>query len=319
MNAFAPCDLAVFHPGSLVRYHGANILSLPPDSYGLYDRGENQLMSKIAVLGPKGTFSDSAYQAYCRKSSEALIPCYYSTIDETFHAVGKECGFGIVPVENTLDGYVQRSLDLLLEMNLHILTELTVPVQFSLAANAAGLEDIKTLYVQFKSSGQCRRAIDRLAGIRLVITESNMESFYKLKEGKQGEAAIIPQHMFRREEWEFGLENVTDSANNVTRFLVIQPGESQTAGAMEERIKVPLYVMPAFDEPGVLFQILKIFNDNRINLVSIMSRPTKKNMGTYNFYLELSGEKGQWEKIKEAVEQVQSRFPVKILGVYSVL
>ena len=277
-------------------------------------------MEQVAVLGPEGTFCDSAYHAYCHRTSrggEKPAAVYYGTIDETFHAVGKGCGLGIVPVENTLDGYVQRSLDLLLEQELHIEAELTVPVQFSLAANAASLAEIHTLFVQFKTSGQCRRLTDGMPGMRLVITESNMESFYRAKEGGPGTAAIIPQHMYRPEEWEFGLGNVTDSANNATRFLVLRPGVALLPERLSGSIKVPLYVMPAFDEPGVLFRILKIFNDHRINLVSLMSRPTKKDLGTYRFYLELSGDGAQWQALVQAVSEVGEQFPVKVLGAYS--
>ena len=269
----------------------------------------------IAVLGPAGTFSDSACQKYQQLCTCPLQPVYYPTIDETFHAVGKECVLGIVPVENTLDGYVQRSLDLLLEMDLKIIREISVPVQFSLVANTENVDEIKTLYVQFKSSGQCRRQIDSLSGVKLVITESNMESFYLVQQGKSGEAAIIPQHMLSQSNAKFQIENVTDSSNNVTRFLVIQPGGVLEQSGFNE-IKVSLYVMPQIDEPGVLFRILKIFNDHQVNLVSIMSRPTKRNMGTYNFYLELNGIKEQKADVFEALYSLKKQIPVKVLGIY---
>lgn len=119
-------------------------------------------MENLAVLGPEGTFSDSASKAYLTQNNLDLHRLYYPTVDDVFHAVGKTCGYGIVPVENTLDGYVQRSLDLLLEMDIHIIQEIAVPVQFSLIANTDRLQDINTLYVQFKTNGQCREFIDSL-------------------------------------------------------------------------------------------------------------------------------------------------------------
>ena len=113
-------------------------------------------MDKIAVLGPQGTFSDDAAQRFLEQSGrkEDLLPVYYPTIDEAFHMVGKECGWGVIPIENTLDGYVQRTLDLLLEMEVSVIGEITIPVQFSFIANADSVEKLEKLYVQFKASGQ---------------------------------------------------------------------------------------------------------------------------------------------------------------------
>ena len=100
-------------------------------------------MIKLAVLGPKGTFSDSASALYIKNTATDMERVYFSTIDEAFHSVGKGCDIGIIPIENTLDGYVQRTIDLLSEEDVHIKEELAIPVQFSLLANAKNKEDIK--------------------------------------------------------------------------------------------------------------------------------------------------------------------------------
>ena len=86
-------------------------------------------MKNIAVLGPRGTFTDCASIIYKQKQKIDINQVYYPSIDETVYSIGKECELAIMPVENTLDGYVQRSLDLLLEMNLHrINSELNVKI-----------------------------------------------------------------------------------------------------------------------------------------------------------------------------------------------
>ena len=125
-------------------------------------------MKDIAVLGPRGTFTDCASIVYKQKQEIDLNQVYYPTIDETVYSIGKECELAIIPVENTLDGYVQRSLDLLLEMNLHIINELYIPVQFSLVSNTNNLADIKRLYVQFKAKGQCIKIINQLRHIKKI-------------------------------------------------------------------------------------------------------------------------------------------------------
>ena len=104
-------------------------------------------MNQIAVLGPVGTFSDCAVKKYIDVYQLDLEPVYYGSIDETFHAVGKDCKYGIIPIENTLDGYVQRTLDLMLEMDVTVVDEIIIPVQFSLLANVEEISQLKRLYL----------------------------------------------------------------------------------------------------------------------------------------------------------------------------
>jgi len=281
---------------------------------------------KIAVLGPEGTFSDKAYLEYAEYMLEkgvTLIPEYHSTIDEVFSAVCPgDCDLGIVPIENTLDGYVQRTLDLLLEKDVHIIDENQVKVQFSMVANVTELSDITKLYVQFKSNGQCRQFINSLPDIKIVTTESNMESYYNLGDEK-GAAAIVPKHVAKHEHHRFVVDNVTDAKNNHTRFLVITKGKADEnrLAVMKtkegnERVRVPVYVMPATDRPGILFEILKSFSENQINLISIMSRPTRQELGTYNFYMEIDGEKSQLDDIIHTLNNIKEFNNIKILGIY---
>ena len=282
---------------------------------------------KIAVLGPEGTFSDKAYLEYAahlEPQGEKLTPEYYPTIDEVFEAVCPgDCHIGIVPVENTLDGYVQRTLDLLLEKQVHIIDENLVPVHFSLVGNVSALEEITKLYVQFKSNGQCRHFINSLKNIKIVTTESNMESYYSVGD-EQGAAAIVPKHIAQKEQGRFVVDSVTDSDKNHTRFLVITKGDvdSKRVESVKEwrddtKVRIPVYIMPNTERPGILFEILKTFSDNQINLISIMSRPTKQELGTYNFYIEIDGYHSQLEVILESLEHIKSFNNIKVLGIYS--
>ena len=195
--------------------------------------------------------------------------------------------------------------------------EITIPVQFSFIANADSVEKLEKLYVQFKASGQCRRFIDSLKQVEVVITESNMESYYQSEKGISGEGAIIPAHMLSSSKALCKIENVTDAKNNDTRFLIIRAGKQEET-ALSGKIRVPLYVMPETDSPGLLYGILKDFYEHQVNLASIMSRPTRKDMGTYNFYLELSGDAAQKEQILSAIASVAQKHPVKRLGIYSI-
>ncbi len=274
-------------------------------------------MKKIAVLGPKGTFSDSACAEYIEKSGDELHRVYFSTIDEAFHSVGKTCDVGIIPIENTLDGYVQRTIDLLSEEEIHIKKEIIIPVQFSLLVNGRKTEDIKRIFVQFKANGQCRHFLDSLSGVNVVETQSNMESFYNLKNGIEGDAAIVPMHIAKEVKDGFKIENITDSKSNFTRFVVVEPGEVKEL-EKDCVFKAPIFIMPEEDRPGMLFEILSGFQKNNLNLVSIISRPTKKEMGTYNFFIEINCSYDKKDAVLEVIENLRKHYKVKIMGMYPV-
>ena len=298
----------------------------------------------IAVLGPKGTFCDKAYEEYEKKYRKlhgaGLSPVYCATIDDVFETMCQDpsCEFGIVPVENTLDGYVQRTLDLLLEKEVYIADENQVAVQFMLVGNASKVEDIRKIYVQFKANGQCRDFLRTLQNVEIITTDSNMESYYKIGE-EPGAAAIVPQHLTELSDKMVLLDNVTDAKENYTRFIIFGHGsldvenpdlqrqlEDMLSSRRDEtlerdedatkKVRIPVYIMPATDRPGILFDILRRFYEKRINLISIMSRPTKQAMGTYNFYIEIDCPVERLDAVCETLRQIQVYNDIKILGVY---
>jgi prephenate dehydratase len=90
-----------------------------------------------------------------------------------------------------------------------------------------------------------------------------------------------------------------------------RPDESDS-----DKIRVPAYIIPKDDHPGILFEILRSFYEKSINLISIMSRPTKQEMGTYNFYVEIEGEPSQSEMILETLSDISKQNGIKLLGIY---
>jgi len=277
---------------------------------------------KIAVLGPIGTFSDAAVKKYIDVYNLDMEPEYYSSIDKTFHAVGKDCKYGLIPIENTLDGYVQRTLDLMLEMDVQVIDEIIIPVQFAVVANADDVDGINTLYVQFKAHGQCLDFIESLDGVKIVTTESNMESLEYVKKGKEGTAAIVPSYV-NDGSFRYFEKNVTDSTDNYTRFIIVKDFSDVTGSrfkkpAREGNMKLPLFISPLVDRPGMLFDILRTFNERRINLTAIISRPTKKIMGTYHFYMEIDAYSEDFDIIMEAAKLIDAKYNLKIMGAYLV-
>ena len=154
-----------------------------------------------------------------------------------------------------------------------------------------------------------------------------MESYYKL-ENEAGAAAIVPKHIAQNEADRFVIENVTDAKNNHTRFLIIKKGTADSERITEfkaenevanvkGKVRIPVYIMPATDRPGILFEILKSFSEKQINLISIMSRPTKQEMGTYNFYIEIDGLYSQLEDILNILNDIKQFNEIKMLGIYN--
>jgi len=290
-------------------------------------------MVKIALLGPKGTFTDVAYFKYKQEYDElnSIDVEYYKSIDDVFYNINDETVIGIVPLENTLDGYVQRTLDLLLEENMVILDEVIVPVNFNLLANCKDIKDLKTIYVQFKANGQCRKLLKELNDIDVISTESNMESYYKLSSSDLNCGAIVPCHINDNEK--LLLSNVADSSNNFTRFLVITKKDylnnckynnflNKFNMKKYNKLKTSICVIPENDRPGLLFDILRSIYENNINMVSIMSRPTKNSLGTYNFYIEMESDIEDDSVIIKTLDDIKNQnkdfIDIKILGKYKI-
>ncbi len=263
---------------------------------------------KIGVLGPKGTFSDLALKKY--QIDHTVTPYYYQTLDQTVNALERLDRI-IVPIENTLEGYVQPILDFMISQDVHIESELTIPVQYAFVTHVDELAKVKNVYVQFASKSQCQKFISD-HNLTVTLTESNVQSYHRLLEGDASDGAIIPIHMVSN-NFKLKIENIADTQNNQTRFIVLSKTFNQQYA---ERFKFSLVVRPTQDRSGLLYDILKIFKDFDINLSAIMSRPQKTRLGQYYFYIEFDGESDARDTVSEALSKIRVNFDVKLLGVY---
>lgn len=265
---------------------------------------------KIAVLGPKGTFSESAGIQYLKERETEGEILYFSSIGETVKSLRyPSVDLAVVPLENSSDGYVQETLDLLLKEEVCIVNQVEIPIRLKLMGNVDSLEGIRNLYVQFKAKGQCRNLIRSLKGVSLIVTESNVDAFLRLKACRPGDAAIVPSHL-SAEGVPFVLDDVGDHSSNFTRFVVLRKGKFSSGKGK----KISLFVLPETDRPGVLFSILEKFARAGINLTSIMSRPRGGKIGAYNFYLE--AEVGDESALDKALAGLKRETDVRILGIY---
>ncbi len=300
------------------------IKSLKSRSVYKFDRKEKYIMkplyeetNKIAVLGPAGTFSEVACKKYINSLDSNLDIEYYPTVLKTALAVEKH-GIAILPFENTLDGYILETIDILIKKDYDIVCDLKTKVEFAFVSNAKDIKDVKNIFVQFKSKGQC---VDFLTSsdYKLIITESNIESLENLKDCDDTYGAIIPYHKLSDVKFNTVVPHVEDKDGNYTRFVVIT--DKLEKKSVHHNIKCSLCIYMNDERPGLLFELLKLFSDNKLNMVSILSRPTKEELGKYNFYIELSVKENMKDIINKVVDDISKsdKYRVKNLGIYSSL
>lgn len=278
---------------------------------------------KLSVLGPAGTFTDAAAQVFIARHPELNIePDYHPTFDLVYNSVVPD-GLGLLPLENQLDGFVQATLQRLQVADVTEIGEVTVPVNFGLAAKVDDLAKINRIYVQFKTEGQCQNLLANLPQAEIITTSSNMTSLEKLQAGQNGDAAIIPQSQMTALDFPLMQDNVADQDDNATRFIVFkkQPASlvaPEATEAPDTAFKFPMFITPPTEQPGVLREILNHLADAGLNLVTIMSLPTRQKIGIYSFYIEVSGTFDQKETLFDTLGKMAKAYTVHPLGFYAV-
>ena len=272
---------------------------------------------KLATLGPAGTFSEQATEQFIRQQGFNSGTCivFYSHLQRCLQAVPDEADFAVVPIENVSEGFVPVVLDQLLRADLHIVSELHLNIEFSACGHVNDKQSIKRLYVQFVARGQCREFIEGLGDIEIISTQSNTESLQLANQHGQGGAAIIPSHLMATKDYPAGLwaeRQVHDYAHNQTRFLLLAAGPVPIAAQGQ---KTSLLVINENDRPGLLEKVLHCFSTRRLNLTSIVSRPTGQGFGRYHFFMDVQADMNNIA-MQGALRAVAQIAEVKVLGCY---
>jgi prephenate dehydratase len=265
---------------------------------------------KIATLGPRGTFSNEAVVKY---NNDAEIS-FSNTIYDVFESVEKdETKVGVVPVENSVSGSVWLTIDALSEFDLNILGEVLIPINHNLAGKSVKAEDVKKLYCHHQAYVQCEKFIRRrIKNAKVVYTSSNGESAELLAaDGKNDSAAIVPRIAASINKLRIIMKNVQDNKNNTTKFIVIGKDDSRKSG--KDRTTVLIY--PHQDKAGLLYSILGILAEHKINLSKLESIPSKGKIGDYFFLVELLGHKDD-KRVTEAIEKLEDEYVIKVKGSY---
>lgn len=264
----------------------------------------------VSYLGPEGTYTQAAVYKHFGHQVNARVAM---AIDEIFRDVESGAAtYGVVPIENSTEGIVSSTLDLLAQTPLNICGEVWLPVHHHLLTRHKRREDIKQVYAHPQSFAQCRRWLDaKLPRAERVAVASNGLAAQMVRKRGKG-AAIAGQAAAELYQLNTLASNIEDDPNNTTRFLVIGRQNPEPTGS-----DMTSLVMSAHkDRPGALFQLLEPFSQSGISLTKIESRPSRRAAWDYNFFVDLEGHQAD-ERVKPALDLVRSRAAYfRILGSY---
>jgi len=264
----------------------------------------------VAFQGASGAYSEEAAYDYFG-STARLIPC--ENLEDVFRLVEtEEVQYGLVPVENSLEGSVPRTYDLLLDSTLKVAgeTELRI-VHCLIGLPEARIDVIREVYSHSQALGQCKNflrqmgwklipAYDTAGSVRLIKEE---EAIHKAAIGSTRAAEIYGMKILAR-----GIE---DYSHNYTRFFILSRQEAPPTGNDKTSI-----VFTVKHKPGALYDALRELADRKINLTKIESRPTRQKPWEYNFYVDFEGNRRD-SHIQEALKKLEEATVfVKILGSY---
>ena len=242
---------------------------------------------KYAYLGPAGTFTEAALLNIAASDDQLIA---YANVTAALDAVRKgEVSKALVPIENSVEGVVARTLDELASGEPLVITaETTLPVTFSLMTlENKDPKDIKSIATHPHAESQCRSFIAKnYPNAQVIETASTAAAAKGLSKGDY-DAAIGAAIAAKNYQLKIIAEDIGDNTNAVTRFVVVEkPGKSPTATGKD---RTSLAVFIAIDHAGALLEILNEFAKHQVNLSFIQSRPTGSQLGHYHFIIDAEG------------------------------
>jgi len=266
---------------------------------------------RVAYLGPQGTFSEQAVRQHF---GHAVAGEPAATIDQAFRSA--ESGatqFAVAPVENSTDGAVGRTLDLLLTTPLRICGEIDLRVKQNLLSRTKGMKEIRKVYSHAQSLAQCNGWLGQnLPKAERIPVGSNAEAARRAAKEK-GAAAIAGEAAAALYKLNILAAGIEDDPNNTTRFLVL--GQVDAAPTGRDRTSL---VMSAENKPGSVHALLSPIAANGVSMSRIESRPAKARSARweYVFFIDLEGHQAD-ARVAAAIAELKQRAPfLKVLGSY---
>jgi chorismate mutase/prephenate dehydratase len=268
---------------------------------------------RVSYLGPEGTFSEQAVRKHFGRAVDALPA---ASVDEAFRRCESGAAqFTVVPVENSTEGAVGRTLDLLLATPLRICAEIELRVQQNLLSRGSGLDAIRRVYSHAQSLAQCNGWLaQHLPQAERIPVTSNADAARRAAD-EAGAAAIAGEAAAERYQLGILARAIEDDPNNTTRFLVL--GNLDPAPTGRDRTSL---VMSAENKPGAVHALLTPLAQHRVSMTRIESRPARARsaLWEYVFFIDVEGHQKD-ERVAKALAELKRLAPyLKILGSYPV-
>lgn len=273
-------------------------------------------MALVGYLGPQGTYSEEiATRLYAVGEQERFRP--FVTIQAAIEAVANgQVASSVVPIENSLEGSVNATLDMLAhEVDLYITAEMIAPIRHNLLVKTLH-QPIEFILSHPQALAQCRQTIHRLyPGALLQAVDSTADAARLVAEGTGNLAAIGSSQAAINYCLNIAVADLQDSVSNRTRFVCLE--RKPVASVATARCKTSVVCQINGERPGSLCDILQEFATRGVNLTRIESRPARTGLGTYIFFLDIDGSVND-ETVQAAVAAIQhSSLWFKNLGTYS--
>jgi len=266
-------------------------------------------MTDVSFQGERGAYSEAAARSFFNETIKTIpLPTFSDILKNTSQDVSE---FSILPVENSLEGSVGESYDLLYSTDLNVTGETYHRIEHCLIGFGK-LHEIDTVYSHPQALGQCRKFIEKnnMKTIPTYDTAGSVKIVQELK--KQNCACIASKEAAAIYNMPIISKDIANNSNNYTRFLILSKKET-----LETKSDKTSIIFSIKHEPGSLYRIIENFNKNNVNLTKIESRPTKSNSWEYNFYVDFEGHQKN-SKILQMLNQIKKEtLFIKILGSYS--
>lgn len=244
---------------------------------------------RLTYLGPPGTYSETAALAYDPKAELIARPSFTAAVREV---EGGSADVAVVAIENSLEGSVTETLDLLVHgTELSITGEIVIPIDHCLLAKpGTPLDDVEVVFSHTQALGQCREFMERrLGGAGQTASLSTVAAVTDMLESERVGAAISPRRAADLYPVEIIAEAIQDRAENATRFVALAGEDHPSTGNDKTSIA---FGFADEDKPGQVYRALGEFAERGINLSKIESRPSKESLGRYIFLVDLDGHRG---------------------------
>jgi chorismate mutase/prephenate dehydratase len=265
---------------------------------------------KVAFQGERGAYSESAVYSFFGPEAQPE-PCKQFS-DVFRHVDTNKADYGVVPIENSIEGSVNQVYDLFLLYDLKVKGELALKIDHCLITNPnTQLDSIEIIYSHPQALAQCRNYLERL-GCEFRSTYDTAGSVKMIHEkGMMGAAAVASARAAEIYEMQILAKDIADTPNNYTRFFVLSKIEAPPSGADKTSV-----ILSTKHSPGALYKALGELASRGINLTKLESRPTKQRPWEYNFYLDFEAHQRE-KRGEEALEGLRANSVfVKVLGSY---